>query len=85
MSKERTPRTPGDLNDHGKRLWKAILSDLDEGWELDQRELHLLAEAARCADQIGALEAVIDSEGVTSTGSKGQGVVHPSVRSASCG
>jgi hypothetical protein len=59
-----------------------VLGDLDPGWELDARELHLLGRAARCADELAALEASVDREGATTTGSRGQVVVHPALSEA---
>ena len=75
-------RTPAGLKAAGRSLWKRILGDLDDGWELDQRELVLLERACRVADQLHALGAVIDADGMTVPGSKGQTVVHPAVSEA---
>lgn len=59
-----------------------ILGDLDAGWELDSRELHLLGRACRCADELADLEAAIDRDGVTVVGSRGQTVIHPGITEA---
>jgi len=56
------------------------MSDLDEGWELDARELHLLDRACRCADDMALLEIVIAKDGVTTVGSRNQVVVHPALQ-----
>jgi hypothetical protein len=55
---------------------------LGAGWELDARELHLLERACRCADDLAALEAVVDTDGATVKGSRGQTVVHPALSEA---
>jgi P27 family predicted phage terminase small subunit len=80
MGRENTlPRAPTGLGTPGRKLWREILSDLDESWELDRRELHLLARAARCADEIALLEATVDRDGPTTTGASGQVCVHPAL------
>ena len=73
------PKPPSGLKAAGKRLWKAIIGDLEAGWALDRRELHLLERACRCEDEMRDLEAAVDRDGPTATGSKGQVVVHPAV------
>jgi hypothetical protein len=73
---------PGGLQEAGERLWTAILSDVGPGWRLDAREPHLLERACRVEDELRALEAVIDRDGMMSTGSTGQAVVHPALAEA---
>lgn len=73
------PRPPTSLQAPGKALWKAIIGDLDSEWELDKRELHVLERACRVEDEMRKLEAVVDKEGPTAIGSKGQVVVHPAI------
>jgi P27 family predicted phage terminase small subunit len=73
------PKPPSGLKAAGKRLWRAIIGDLEAGWALDRRELHLLERASRCEDEMRDLEAAVDRDGPTATGSKGQVVVHPAV------
>ena len=70
---------PQGLDEAGSGLWEAILSDLPENWELDQRESALLLAACRQLDDVARLEAVIEREGVTAVGSTGQPTVHPAV------
>jgi hypothetical protein len=76
------PQPPVGLGKPGRELWKAILNDLDPGWELDARELHLLREACLAADHLAALEAAVDRDGVTATGARGQVIVHPALSEA---
>jgi P27 family predicted phage terminase small subunit len=78
----RRPTPPAELDKAGKALWRSIHTDLDRGWELDARELHLLARACRCADELAALDAAVDAAGPTSTGSRGQPVIHPALAEA---
>ena len=82
MSRKRRPAAPAALAKPGKALWRSILGDLDPGWELDARELHLLERACRCADELVLLEAQVDSAGATVTGSRGQVVVNPALAEA---
>jgi hypothetical protein len=69
------PRPPTGLLAAGRAVWTAILDDLDDldgDWELDARELLVLAAAARQADTNAALERAIKKSGVMVAGSKGQ-------------
>jgi P27 family predicted phage terminase small subunit len=81
-AKAKRPAAPKGLADAGKSLWRSILGDLDSGWELDARELYLLERACRCADELAALEAAVDRDGTTVTGSRGQTTVHPALSEA---
>ena len=56
----------------GKAVWRRVLADLGDGWELDARELLILESACRQADGNAQLEAAIDADGVTVRGSMGQ-------------
>ena len=73
------PKPPTGLGKAGKALWRSIHRDLEAGWELDARELHLLERACRTADDLAVLEATVDKEGATVEGSRGQTVVHPAL------
>jgi hypothetical protein len=68
-----------DLGDAGQVLWDELLVGLPDGWELDERELSVLRLAAEQADVNAQLQDQLDSEGLMSTGSKGQPVLHPGV------
>ena len=72
MSADR-PSAPEGLGEAGARLWRAVADDFD----LDARELDLLARACRQADDVARLEEVVAAEGVKSRGSTGQAVVSP--------
>lgn len=70
---------PVGLGVEGEALWGRIVADLDDSWELDERELALLEEAAKTADELAELGEALDREGMTVTGSRGQPVLHPAV------
>ena len=70
---------PDGLGADGEALWGQIVSGMAEEWNLDQRELHLLTEACRCADDQAALDEAIARDGRTVEGSRGQPVVHPGI------
>jgi phage terminase small subunit len=70
---------PDGLGDAGRDLWGSIVSDLPENWELDHRELHLLEEACLVADQVTALDAAVERDGHTVSGSRGQPTAHPAL------
>jgi 1,6-anhydro-N-acetylmuramate kinase len=74
--------TPIGLGTAGTALWNEILGDVGDGWRLDARELHLLERACRCADELLALQAAVDRDGVTTIGSRGQTVTHPALAEA---
>lgn len=73
---------PTGLGEAGKALWGCIVNDLADGWELDARELHFLAQACTIEDELVLLEAAVDSSGATTEGSRGQTVVHPALSEA---
>lgn len=82
MAKRAVPKPPAGLKAQGKALWSSIVNDIDEGWELDSRDLALLREAALIADQLADLDAVLKRDGMTIAGSRGQIVVHPALSEA---
>ena len=70
---------PEGLGDAGTDLWTRIVADLEAPWRFDERELALLEEAGKTADDIAALDESIATEGRTVMGSRGQPVLHPGV------
>jgi hypothetical protein len=72
-------KPPAGLQTAGKKLWSAITADVESGWRLDARELHLLERASRVEDEVRALEKLVDKDGPVSEGSSGQPVVHPAL------
>jgi hypothetical protein len=63
----------------GKRLWKAVVADVQPGWSLDAKDYAALTEAGRIADQLDALEKAIKKQGAVVEGSTGQPRVHPAI------
>ncbi|MDP4015379.1 MAG: hypothetical protein U0990_08415 [Candidatus Nanopelagicales bacterium] len=58
---------PRGLGSAGRKLWRAIAGM----WELDAREVEILAQACRTADLIGDLERVRAADGMIVPGSTG--------------
>jgi hypothetical protein len=59
--------TPADLGPRGVALW----ASLTETFDLAPQEAELLHEAARVADRLDALDAIVRDEGVTVTTPQG--------------
>jgi pyruvate/2-oxoglutarate dehydrogenase complex dihydrolipoamide acyltransferase (E2) component len=76
------PDEPKGLGEEGRALWSSVVTGLPAGWEFDERETAILTLAARQADDLAALQAVIAREGPIAVGSTGQPVVHPAVAEA---
>ena len=66
-------RPPVGLGTRGRRLWRRVLL----AYELGDGELEVLAEAARTADRLDALRAVLATEPPMIEGSRGQMILHP--------
>jgi len=66
-----TARAPAGLKTAGRALWRAVSEEFD----LAEQERRLLVEAARCADQLDDLAAVIAEQGTMGD----DGKVHPAV------
>lgn len=62
------PKPPAGLGRAGKAVWLGIV----ESFDLDPRELMLLATAARQADLVEQLEKALERDGLTSIGAAGQ-------------
>lgn len=75
MADDTKPPPPDDLETRGEALWVDVNRDL----EFDDHELVLLFEACRTVDVIDRLAEAVDRDGVLSTGSTGQPVIHPAV------
>jgi P27 family predicted phage terminase small subunit len=78
----RAKPAPKTLGEAGKALWRAILADLPNNWQLDARELHVLERACQCADDLVVLDAAVERDGATVKGSRGQPTVHPALSEA---
>lgn len=67
MIKESVPRTPAGAGAAGRRLWRAVLAE----YEFEEHELALLREAVRTVDQLDALAAVVEADGLMVDGPTG--------------
>ena len=71
-------RRPPGLRARGARFWRTVTS----AYELGVDELELLEEVCRLLDQLDALRAAVDADGLIVEGSKHQPRVHPAVPQA---
>ena len=72
---EPQPRMPAGLGAAGKSIWKRLNSEL----EFSAREVIVLEQACRVADTVAILEALIEREGTSSTGSRNQARLNPAL------
>lgn len=57
----------------------AFFRDVHNSYELDPRDAPILLETCRVLDEIEALKAVLEADGVTTLGSQGQVREHPAL------
>lgn len=69
---------PAGLSKAANARW----NDVVRRWDLRPDELSVLERACRTMDTITALEAVVEAEGLMTTGSMGQTVAHPALQEA---
>ena len=69
------PQPPDGLSEAAVRQWWAVV----EAFELEAHEEALLREACRTLSACDELAEVVEADGPTTTGSKGQTVVHPAL------
>lgn len=73
VSGPRPARTPPGLGDAGRRLWRSVAADVAaSGLELDARELRVLRDAARTADDLELIEEALAGAPAVVVGSTGQ-------------
>jgi P27 family predicted phage terminase small subunit len=72
-------KPPASLGASGRALWRRVIGDIAQGWELDQRDLANLASACAATDRVTELEEYVRSEGLAVRGSKGQPVLNPAI------
>lgn len=68
----KTTRAPAGLASAGRAVWRKIVTDLGDDWELDGRELLVLEAACRQADLNAELEEALAREGVSVADAQGQ-------------
>ena len=72
------PRPPEGLQDRGTELWRSLTAEYDFGTAPEK--LLILEEAARTADMVARLQAIVDeAEELRVRGSQGQPVAMPEV------
>lgn len=83
MAGRRPASAPSGLGNTGRALWRsihgALPTDAEDAMEFDERELAILRQACRQADDIASLEGALKAAGVTVRGSKGQPRLNPIV------
>src|SRR4051812_9349715 len=73
MADSRSIPTPRGLGSHGRKLWRGVVSKYD----LRPDERILLESACRTLDRVHALDAAMEGQPLTTTGSMGQQREHP--------
>lgn len=68
-------KAPAGLKVSGRRLWRSVVDE----FELDEHELALLLQAARCVDRLDRLAEHAADAPLVVTNSRGDQVTHPSV------
>ena len=66
-----TDTSPAGLKDSGRALWRSVL----DVYELEEHERQLLLQLCRTVDQLDALQAVVDRDGVLDA----DGRAHPAL------
>lgn len=85
------PSPPTGLKAAGKGLWERLHAALPSTLRFSAKELELLRRACQLADREAALRKLVDRDGLTTSGSMGQVVLHPAaqelrmVETALCG
>jgi hypothetical protein len=79
MASDARMRPPAGLEAAGRALWASMHGALAEGLRFTAMEREILVRACRLADREAGLRAILDRDGLMSTGSKGQLVLHPVV------
>lgn len=74
MSDRKAP-VPTGLRSRGRAFWRTVQA----GYDLDVAEGELLVEVCRALDECEALHAVVEEQGRTVSGSRGQIVAHPAL------
>ena len=69
---------PRGLSQAANTRWNSIV----EHWDLRPDELSVLERACRTMDTISALEAIVEEQGLMTTGSMGQTVTNPALQEA---
>lgn len=77
-SQQKSRRAPRGLGTRGRKFWRDTWAE----FELSDAETVILEEACRTIDRLDGLDETIKKDGMTTTGSAGQTIVHPAVQEA---
>ena len=70
-------KAPADLGTSGRQLWDDMHAQMTaSGAEFDEKDLTLLTMACRQMDDVAAMQATLQADGVIVTGSTGQPVLN---------
>ena len=73
-------KAPTDLGPAGRKLWRDVVAKMAESdAQPDARECQILHSACSLKDRVVGLEELMRSEPPTTSGSKGQIVLHPAL------
>lgn len=72
---DRKPKTPAGLGTAGKAIWRSLTGTFD----FEVGELLIVETCARQADDLAALEAIVEESGLMVAGSAGQPRLNPAV------
>lgn len=75
--KSRLPAAPGDLSPESTALWPGLAADVATAMGGAQIDFELLHDLLAARDRLAQIRAVLDTEGPTVAGSKGQTRPHP--------
>ncbi len=71
------PDPPADLSGDSAALWPGLVADLEAAGAGAEVDLILAADVLRARDRLAQVREILASEGLTTTGSKGQTRPHP--------
>ena len=77
MTSRVVPDAPADLSDLSRQRWLGLAADVVSTMGGAEADLILLANVLRAEDRLATVRAVLNSEGPTVTGSRGQTRPHP--------
>ena len=80
MTKQQSPRAPGNLQAAGKKLWQQTVAVFD--FDDEPHKTEILTQACRVADVIAELDDAADTAPLTVKGSMGQSVISPFIAEA---
>ncbi len=77
MTSRVVPPAPADLSDLSRQRWPGLAADVVSTMGGADADLAALANVLRAEDRLATVRAVLDAEGPTVTGSRGQTRPHP--------